>query len=646
MTTTTIAAWLLTYLLHSTIILGAVLALSHVMDGRGLALQETMFRTALIGGIVTAILQLGLGVAPAAGVFALEPAAQQSVAATASVPVATSVEALDAAIPGTGHDRDPAWATPFVVFWGIASIIALTVIVRSILDLRRLLQTRCFQPAGRLVERLAATMGLRQRVRISTSKAIVVPFATGIGRPEICCPERVNELAREHQTGLFAHEMAHLVRCDPAWQLAYRLGEALLVLQPLNRIVRRRLEEIAEHLTDERAAACTGDRLGLARCLVVVAHWGHSDRLGLPATAFAAGPRLDRRVRRLISGTTDRHVSTLWTLAIGIACVFGSVVILPAVASNTAHADQSTPSVRSVESVSSDETVEVSRVSGTTTWSTAKDRPRTTPPAAAVPEDRPSSAEPPTPPSPATAPTAPEAPPAPENLPAPEIAPNAPQVNPTPATPAPQVPPAPAASPAPVAEPVPSGAPTPVTPSARQRTSEVERRREEAHRRATERAQVRTIQSERARAAAVARQRYEISRVHVERARELAREAAGQARLKQNEATDIQFQVQQLQDKAEQLAREAARAERDRERAVREEARARAREATISFQEMTAEQREALQRRALEMRTRTEFRNQENLKAVQKRAQELADEARALAERAEAERRGQENEEK
>ncbi|MBD3873512.1 MAG: M56 family metallopeptidase, partial [Acidobacteria bacterium] len=337
MNATIITSWLLTYLVHSTILLGAAWLASCMLADRRLALQETLLRTALIGGLLTTTLQVGVGIEPIGGALAIDGLARPDAVTAVSARndgVTTSAAAPSSAIstPPSGSDRVRGfWPIALLSLWACGSLLALLVIGRSVLDLRRLLRTRRFRPEGRLVERLATAMGLRRPVRLSSSAAIAVPFATGIRRLEICCPERVDDLAREHRTSLFAHELAHLSRRDPGWQLLYRLGEALFVLQPLNRLVRRRLEEIAEHLTDERAVACTGDRLGLARCLVVVAHWGFSSRLGLPATAFAAGPRLDRRVQRLISGTTDRCFNTRWALPLVIALLVGAVSILPTV---------------------------------------------------------------------------------------------------------------------------------------------------------------------------------------------------------------------------------------------------------------------------------------------------------------------------
>ncbi len=319
MSTTIITSWLLTYLIHSTILLGAAWFVSRFLGESRLALQETLLRTALIGGLLTTTLQVGVGVEPIGGALAIDglvgPDAVTAVSArNDGVTISVAAPNITLSTPPTVPDRVGGfWPIALLSLWGCGSLLALLVLGRSALDLRRLLNTRRFHPAGRLVERLATAMGLSRPVRLSTSAAITVPFATGIRQPEICCPERVCNLAIEHQTGLFAHELAHLARRDPAWKLLYRLGEAFLILQPLNRLVRRRLEEIAEHLTDERAVACTGNRLGLARCLVVVAHWGMSSGLGVPATAFAAGPRLDRRVRRLLEGhaaTQDRRTDT------------------------------------------------------------------------------------------------------------------------------------------------------------------------------------------------------------------------------------------------------------------------------------------------------------------------------------------------
>ena len=601
MSTATITSWLLTYLIHSTVLLGTAWLATRILGDRRLALQETFLRTALIGGLLTATLQVGFGVEPVGGALAITDFSSTEVVAIRNS-ATTDIVASDIALsptPAIRHQTLDSWPVALLSLWGLGSILALLVLGRSIVDLRRLLKTRRFRPTGRLLDRLAAAMGLRKSVRLSTSAAIAVPFATGIRQPEICCPERVGDLANEHQKSLFAHELAHLARRDPAWQLLYRLGEAILFLQPLNRLVRRRLEEIAEHLTDERAVACTGDRLGLARCLVVVAHWGVSDSPGVPATAFAAGPRLDRRVRHLISGTISQHRNARWTAPLLIALVVGSVVLLPAIAPSAVHADVSPTSSDAVPAQ---------------TWSTSMGDPEAEAPAAPAPPAVPPLSDVPRSVAPVT-----------DAAPAPGAVPRSPAEPRPVAAPAPAVEPAPAISPKSKAEPAPPASPsTPEPPSktdkpiseeptkserartrneARDRQRDVQRDRFEAERRAH--AQARALEAE--------------ARALADQARELAGEAAERSRLTDAEREKLRDEARELRRQAETEAREHSRMAAERMRltdAEREEMRRK-------FEKLHAESRELAREAAREAR---------------EQARELAEQARRLAEEAEAER--------
>jgi beta-lactamase regulating signal transducer with metallopeptidase domain len=643
MNTAIITSWLLTYLVHSTILLGAAWLISRALADRRLALQEILLRVALIGGLITATLQVGFGVEPIGGAFAVDGlAVMEDISGSGGA--ATDSAAGDVAVPASPIVRtrsDSIWPTALLSLWVIGSLLALLVLGRSILDLRRLLKTRRFRPTGRLLDRLAAAMGLRRPVRLSTSAAIAVPFATGIRQPEICCPERVAELASEHQKSLFAHELAHLARRDPAWQLLYRLGEALLFLQPLNRFVRRRLEEIAEHLTDERAVACTGNRLGLARCLVVVAHWGVADSPGVPATAFAAGPRLDRRVKRLISGTIGRHRNARWTAPLLVAVLIGSVLLLPAVVPTAVHANLS-PSGSDAAPVQP--------------WSPAKPAAET--PATPAPLTAPPASDLPRP----VAPVA-ESAPVLEAVPRPAAAPRsvaapAPSAEPAPAAaPEPRSEPAPPPSPEPQTEPAPPASPTtPEPPPTINETTTVEPGQRE---RAREEARNRQREAHRERSEAEARARAEV-RAHADEARDLAREAAERSRLTEAEREKLRSEARELMRQAEIEAREHMRMARERIRLteaerekLRREARELARQAQTEAREratsarerhrLTEAEREELRRRAEALRAESRERAREASLEARERARAAAEEARRLAEEAEAERRAEED---
>ena len=93
--------WLLTYLLHSTVLVGAAWLVRLALRERRLAVQEAVLRAALVGGFVTASLQVGLDVRPIGGALAV-PAAPPAPALTpAPTPIARS-NGLDAPLRPCG----------------------------------------------------------------------------------------------------------------------------------------------------------------------------------------------------------------------------------------------------------------------------------------------------------------------------------------------------------------------------------------------------------------------------------------------------------------------------------------------------------------------------------------------------------------
>ena len=69
--TETIFTWLVTYLSHSTVLLGGVWLALRWLRSESLAVRETMWRAALLGGLLTTCLQVGLGVESRFGGFRL-----------------------------------------------------------------------------------------------------------------------------------------------------------------------------------------------------------------------------------------------------------------------------------------------------------------------------------------------------------------------------------------------------------------------------------------------------------------------------------------------------------------------------------------------------------------------------------------------
>jgi hypothetical protein len=196
------------------------------------------------------------------------------------------------------------WLAAAFLAWSVLALFLASGLVRSWLRLRRLLADRRpieAGPAHMMLARLSAGSRLR-RVRLSASVRVDVPIAVGVLRPEIVVPERaLYELEPAELESLLAHELAHLVRRDPAWRLVAGSVHRILFLQPLNRVAILQLESASEILCDDWAVERTLRPLALARCLTEVAGWVASS-LGASVPAMARrGSGLGRRVRRLVA---------------------------------------------------------------------------------------------------------------------------------------------------------------------------------------------------------------------------------------------------------------------------------------------------------------------------------------------------------
>jgi hypothetical protein len=313
-----IVGWAATYTVHSTLLLGLAALIARTV--RSDSLRELTWKYAVLGGIVTATLATGLGGTPLAGRWSMEEprregggslrlAAVPRVVEGDGIDAAGAAEAPFAAPParprGASVDASAGANRPWrvlVVAWVLGAAVLLGRVARAQLWLSVALRGRRPIAAGKAAELLAEVRdraGWRRPVRLSASAAVLTPLA--LGRGEICVPERFFiELDTAQQRAAFAHELAHLRRGDPLWQAAAGILESVFFFQPLNRLVRRRLRDAAEHLCDDWAVQQTGSPLALAGCLAVVGSWLGSDPAPASAPAMAGRPSaLLRRVRRL-----------------------------------------------------------------------------------------------------------------------------------------------------------------------------------------------------------------------------------------------------------------------------------------------------------------------------------------------------------
>jgi beta-lactamase regulating signal transducer with metallopeptidase domain len=344
-------AWLLTYLLHSTFLLGLAWLVSKPLGRWSVAAEEAVWKLALVGALFTASLQFAAGFEPAAGRWEMGAAAsvQQEVAQPRVVPSAAPISELvqpssvfRSVSPSVTVRPAAARALPAIPalalgVWALVGGILLAAYGRSHLRLRSRLRNRPRVVGGTLLSRLrllSAETELGGEVRLSCSSRVPVPVALGLARSEICVPPRaLAGLSDEQQEGMLAHELAHLVRRDPLWLVVSHLVSCVFFFQPLNWVARRRLREISEILSDEWAVSRTGRPLSLAGCLAEVAAWSARGR-ELPVPVMADRPsHLARRIRRLLdeSRSPESPARRIWMGAAMVVLLIAVVAAAPAV---------------------------------------------------------------------------------------------------------------------------------------------------------------------------------------------------------------------------------------------------------------------------------------------------------------------------
>ena len=351
-------AWLLTYAIHSTILLGAALVIAaRFADEHGWL--DLVWKTALLGPIVTASVQIGANVIPLGGRWPIRTATAEAPAAPRRVqpapelkfgPTYDKVAAPErkvvstSAVAGVALERKlgsadgnagstnnvghaelqfsrsmaPAWPVLPVAAWLAIGAILLTRFGTRFVRLHRSLRSGppvSAPPLLRMIEALRQSAGTRAPIQLMTSRTCAVPLALA-GR-QVVLPERFLQLDSEQQQAALAHEVAHVVRRDPEWRVLAGVLERALFFQPLNRVARVRLCESAEFLCDQWAVQHTRSPLALARCLSAVAAWASpecNDALaGASPMAHSDSP-LVRRVTRILADRPrgPRPPSIVW----------------------------------------------------------------------------------------------------------------------------------------------------------------------------------------------------------------------------------------------------------------------------------------------------------------------------------------------
>jgi len=338
-------AYLATYTVHSTLLLGAVWAALALARRTTPRTAQRLWRAALFGPLLSAALPTLGGFEPLLGahvsgftaarapviVASLADGAERRHWAPAVLPerVPARAAASAAAVPAGPLDSVPVGVLAFGL-WAAGALVRLTRLARARGELLRCLAPRRSAAIGPAARALAAVAkGCGPPPRLSTSIRVSVPIAFGVWRPEICLPSRaVDELASAELEAVLAHELGHLKGRDPLWLALANTVGVLCWFQPLAAFARRQLRHLSELEADRFAAINTGAPLPLAQALVRVAGWRRPGATPLVAHAMAsAGVDLGERVERLIDGRAEAPNAPARIAALCAALMLGATAV-------------------------------------------------------------------------------------------------------------------------------------------------------------------------------------------------------------------------------------------------------------------------------------------------------------------------------
>ena len=335
---TTVAVWSVTYLVHSTLLIGSVwIAVRWI---RSASLRDTLWKVALVGGIVGASVQTFVPVErfvpPAAPVrVTFDRTAFERV-----VPALTEATIVDRPelVTDTPAPAVPSARTLTLAAWClIASILLLRIAVGHARFLR-LLRDRTellSGPERERLDRICRRAGLSRPVRLTQSRALASPVAM-LGW-EIVLPTSFDRLTDEQRETILTHELAHLLRRDPLWLTIGEAIKAVLFFQPLNWLVQANAKETAEFLCDDAAVLQTGQPKALAETLAKLAA---SPLTAPPAGAAMAegGSNLMLRVTRVLQSNPVAPLRLGVRLALALALLALTVTFAPGMVASVVRA--------------------------------------------------------------------------------------------------------------------------------------------------------------------------------------------------------------------------------------------------------------------------------------------------------------------
>lgn len=322
-----VMAWLLTFLVHSTLLCGIAWLGLRFFPRTHPRLRETIWYTALAASLITPTVRTFAS--PEAAIWRLpapafvtgaEPSHSEGERgehdpgrAAASSPASAAEAARGEAAHAEGEAAhgdaavSPGWSRSAGAAWLVlAGGLLASYLLRLVMLRRRLLHREpvANPRASRALAKLSRSAELDSPPRLTECHTLGSPLALGIGtRREICVPVRAfHELDEGELTALMGHEVAHHRRRDTVRLGILNVLQAVFFFQPLIRLAVREVRFAAEEQCDDWAASQLEDRFAMASCLTEVAGWVVRRDRNVPVPCIGRRrSQLELRVRRLLN---------------------------------------------------------------------------------------------------------------------------------------------------------------------------------------------------------------------------------------------------------------------------------------------------------------------------------------------------------
>lgn len=280
-----ILSWLITYLFHSSILVGSALVFARFGPENLGRVKDLALKFAVVGSLLTATIQTIAPSGPLTLDFAVpgNSVIKPIEIATTNNSMLLPEERLAKDVGLISSDKRPVeansgnpkqivglqWPAFVVIIWVAFGILfALRYSLRWIRFLGMIGNCESVGSGSlqAMIDEISSSSEMRRKVNLTSSTYLSSPVA--FGRREICIPrDFTDHLTREEQFCALAHEVAHLRRNDPLWLILFGVIKNLMFVQPLNRIACTRFTTESEFLCDESVMRLTDDPASLAQSL-------------------------------------------------------------------------------------------------------------------------------------------------------------------------------------------------------------------------------------------------------------------------------------------------------------------------------------------------------------------------------------------